>query len=51
MGINRISVATLESNSLGAMYLTIPLGGVNLITQSKCPNQLQDTNTTFLGSI
>ena len=41
MGIYRVSIATLETNGLGAMYVIKPLRGIDLIYRSKCPNRYQ----------
>jgi hypothetical protein len=41
MGVDSVSVAPLESNSLGSMNLVEPLGGVDLIDRSKCLNRYQ----------
>ena len=41
MGVHSVSVAPLESNGLRSMNLVEPLGGVDLINQSKFPNRYQ----------
>jgi hypothetical protein len=41
MGVDSVSVAPLESNGLRSMNLVEPLGGVDLIDRSKCPNRYQ----------